>query len=211
MYLQLHVFGRKIRTEKRRDARPGASPRGPSPNATRASANGWDASSTTCSTSLGWTAGKISLERENFDLPTLVREVVDRLQEFTRHHGASVEVTPSAPLGVGWDRSRIDQVITNLLTNAAKYGDDLGRPIEISIANTGRQATITVFNYGPGISPEDRERVFERFERAISANTTSGLGLGLYISREIVKMHGGSIEVESEKGAWARFRMTLPI
>jgi signal transduction histidine kinase len=107
-----------------------------------------------------------------------------------------------------WDRSRVDQALTNLLSNALKYG--AGSPVDIALADLGDRATIAVRDRGIGIAPEDRERVFGRFERAVSSSHYGGLGLGLYITQEIARAHGGSIVIESEPGAGATFILTLP-
>jgi signal transduction histidine kinase len=108
-----------------------------------------------------------------------------------------------------WDRFRVEQVLTNLLTNAARYGD--GKPVEITVRRDGERAEVRVLDHGPGIAEADQERIFQRFERATSASEVSGLGLGLYIARQIVEMHGGSLRVESTPGAGAAFITTLPL
>ena len=98
--------------------------------------------------------------------------------------------------------------MTNLLSNALKYG--AGRPIDVSLAELDEQVKIRVRDEGIGIAPEDRERVLGRFERAVSSSHYGGLGLGLYIANEIVRAHGGSIDIESEPGRGATFTISLP-
>ena len=107
-----------------------------------------------------------------------------------------------------WDRLRLEQVLSNLLTNALKFG--AGAPIEVVVSTRGETARMTVTDNGIGIHDEDRRRIFERFERAVSGETYPGMGLGLWITREIVEAHGGKIAVESRPGAGARFEVTLP-
>jgi len=107
-----------------------------------------------------------------------------------------------------WDRLRIEQVVTNLVGNAIKYG--AGRPIEVTIEALGETARISVLDHGIGISPEDEERVFGRFERAVSERHYSGFGLGLWISRQIVEAHGGTIRFERPPDAATRFVVDLP-
>ena len=102
---------------------------------------------------------------------------------------------------------RLEQVVVNLLSNAIKYG--AGKPISVTVALAGPAARIIVRDRGIGIGAEDQARIFERFERAVSLNY-GGLGLGLYITREIVRAHGGTIRVESEPGAGAAFIVELP-
>src|SRR5207237_650146 len=104
---------------------------------------------------------------------------------------------------------RIEQVLTNLISNALKYGD--GKPVTIEVRAEGRAAQIVVRDRGIGISPENLGRIFGRFERAVSARNYGGLGLGLYITRQIVEAHGGSIGVESEQGQGSAFFVELPL
>jgi PAS domain S-box-containing protein len=152
--------------------------------------------------------GSFRLELEAFDLVGLVHEVVQRFDEEAERRGSTVAVqVPDAVLG-RWDRSRVDQALTNLLSNALKYG--AGSPIDIVLADHGDRVTITVRDQGIGIAPEDRERVFGRFERAVSSSHYGGLGLGLYITSEIARAHGGSIAIDSEPGRGATFILSLP-
>jgi signal transduction histidine kinase len=119
-------------------------------------------------------------------------------------------VTVTAAEGVVgfWDRSRLDQVITNLLANALKFG--AGKPVEVRVTALGEAAVLSVEDKGIGIHEADQRRIFERFERAVSAGNYSGMGLGLWITREIVEAHGGRIRLESRPGAGSTFRLTLP-
>jgi signal transduction histidine kinase len=104
---------------------------------------------------------------------------------------------------------RLEQLLTNLLTNALKYGG--GHPVEIHVTSSGGRACWSIRDQGIGIAPEDRDRIFGRFERAVSTRQYGGLGLGLYISREIVRALGGDIQVESQPGAGAVFTIALPL
>lgn len=107
------------------------------------------------------------------------------------------------------DPVRIEQVLSNLLSNAIRYGR--GTPIEVELLQAGVEVCISVKDSGMGISKEDQLKIFHRFQRAVPAREVSGLGLGLYIAREIVEAHDGKIAVESELGQGATFRVTLPI
>jgi signal transduction histidine kinase len=104
---------------------------------------------------------------------------------------------------------RIEQVIINLLTNALRYGR--GKPVEVRLQVEGGLAQLFVKDHGIGMSKEAQTKIFNRFERAVDSNEVSGLGLGLYISRQIVEAHGGTIRVESELGQGSTFEVVLPL
>jgi signal transduction histidine kinase len=104
---------------------------------------------------------------------------------------------------------RIEQIVNNLLSNAIKYGG--GQPIEMSVSRKENRAEVVVRDYGIGIAPEHVRRIFGRFERAVSSRQYGGLGLGLYISRQIAEAHGGEIQVRSELGKGSTFIIDLPL
>ena len=116
--------------------------------------------------------------------------------------------TYSEPLNSHIDIYRIEQVIVNLLTNAKKYG--AGTPIKVEVCKKNDSIQLLVHDQGPGIKEHDTERIFERFERAISSNEVSGLGLGLYISRQIMEQNQGKLFVRSVHGKGSTFVMELP-
>jgi len=120
-----------------------------------------------------------------------------------------VRLEAQAPVVGNWDKARLEQVVTNLLSNAIKYG--AGAPIAINVRTFDGRARLAVRDEGIGVSPSERGRIFERFERAVSAKHYGGLGLGLYIVRRIVDAHGGQIAVESAPGAGAQFVVELPL
>ena len=154
------------------------------------------------------TAGRLRLELEDVDLSAVVRDVVGRLgEEATRTH-SYIEVSAVIPVVGMWDRIRVEQVVTNLLTNACKFGG--GKPIEITVEERGPIGRLVVVDHGIGIAPEDVERIFHRYEQAISSRAFGGLGLGLYIARQIIEAHGGTIRVESQPGAGSTFTVDLP-
>jgi signal transduction histidine kinase len=154
-------------------------------------------------------ANKLTLHLERVELRELVADVAERISEEYARAGVRLDIAP-CPRVVGvWDRSRVEQVVLNLLSNALKYG--VGKPVRVEVTVDGEGARLSVKDEGLGLREEDRARIFERFERAISANEASGLGLGLYISREIVQAHGGRIVVESQLGAGSTFTVTLPL
>jgi signal transduction histidine kinase len=151
---------------------------------------------------------RLRLELEEVDLGTLTREIVGRYESEAARVGSTL-VLEAPPSVVGsWDRLRLEQVITNLVDNAIKYG--AGRPVRLQLDADAGQATLRVKDEGIGIAPEFLMRVFERFERAVSDRHYGGLGLGLYITRTIVEAMGGSIQVASTLGAGATFTVVLP-
>jgi signal transduction histidine kinase len=155
--------------------------------------------------------GRFCIKPEiDVDLFKLVREVVERYRpqwEMT-HSPVKLELLGESPKGQ-WDSLRMEQVISNLLTNAIKYGR--GKPIEVTISSDRSVARISIRDFGSGISKADQARIFNRFERAGSIGSFGGLGLGLYITRQIVAAHDGTISIESEVGKGATFIIDLPL
>jgi signal transduction histidine kinase len=154
-------------------------------------------------------SGRLKLERERLDLASLVEEI------FARHTDDAARTgTPLALRRVGgsvegtWDRLRLDQVVTNLVGNALKYGR--GKPVEVTVEGAAQVVRLAVRDQGIGIAPEHQERIFERFERAVADRSYGGLGLGLWITRQIVEAHGGSVRVESAPAAGSTFLVELP-
>jgi PAS domain S-box-containing protein len=156
-------------------------------------------------------AGRLELQRESVDLGALARDVVRGLGADAARAGCSVAVeTEAQPLMGTWDRARLEQVVTNLLANALKYG--AGRPVTVAVQRHGEEARLSVSDHGIGVPPSERQRIFERFGRAVSARHYGGLGLGLYIVRRIVEAHGGTVGVEDgADGNGARFTVRLPL
>ncbi|REG35704.1 PAS domain S-box-containing protein [Archangium gephyra] len=155
------------------------------------------------------TSGRLALVCQEMELPALVEEVVGRMRPELERAGCRVSLALESPLTGSWDRSRLDQVLTNLLSNAAKYGK--GRPIEIrASALPEDRVCVSVRDEGIGITPEDQARIFGRFERAVSERHYGGLGLGLWISQQLVVRFGGHIGVKSEPGKGATFTVELP-
>jgi PAS domain S-box-containing protein len=154
-------------------------------------------------------SGRFTVEREPIDLAAVVREVVTRFEP--QAHRAGSPLTLEAPENVETqsDRLRFDQVVTNLVDNAIKYGD--GKPIHVSLAREPGWAVLTVRDEGIGIDPGKLEVIFGRYERAVSERHYGGLGLGLYISRSVVEALGGTVSAESERGAGSAFEVRLPL
>ncbi len=154
-------------------------------------------------------AGRLRLEPEPMDISALVRDVVGRQRAARRRRTPEIRVQADDPIEGRWDPMRIEQVVTNLVTNACKYGGD--EPIDVQVAHHPDGVQIVVRDRGMGIGRADQARIFERFERAASTQSYAGLGLGLWIAREVVEAHGGHITVLSEAGQGAEFRVVLPL
>jgi signal transduction histidine kinase len=153
--------------------------------------------------------GRLALHREALDLVALVSDHVARLTgESARPAPQIVLSATGAPHG-HWDRTRLEQVVSNLVSNAIKYG--AGEPVEVEVGAEADHAVLIVRDHGIGIAPEDQARIFGRFERAVSSRNYGGLGLGLWIARQIVEAHGGTIAVRSAPGQGAEFRVQLPL
>ena len=153
--------------------------------------------------------GRLTLQCEPFDLSKLVGELVERFRFEFERVGCKLE-TQIEPNVIGnWDRLRIEQAIVNLLTNAIKYG--AGKPIVITLKTQAENAILSVQDFGIGIAKEDQMRIFERFERAVPIQRFAGIGLGLYITRQIIEAHGGIVLVESALGKGAVFKLRLPL
>jgi signal transduction histidine kinase len=154
------------------------------------------------------TSGRLDLDLEPVDLTAVVRDAAARFREDLVRAGCALEIRTDGPCVGEWDRVRLEQVVTNLLSNAAKYG--ASRPIEVTVRGDETGARLSVRDQGIGIPAEHQARIFERFERAVSDRHYGGLGLGLWIVRQIVEALGGSIRVESVAGEGSTFTVLLP-
>lgn len=154
------------------------------------------------------TAGRLQLDLEEVEICAVIREVVSRHEQEAVRAGSPIQVDVCEPLLGHWDRLRLEQVVTNLIANAIKYG--AGKPIHVLLTGDESRVHLEVRDEGIGISSEDARRIFERFERAVPSRNYGGLGLGLYISRSIVEAMGGQIRVKSEPGEGSVFVVELP-
>ena len=154
-------------------------------------------------------SGKLSMNVAETDLAILVSETLSRFapQLEAAKCQLSADLDPGTIAEV--DSFRFEQVVTNLITNVAKYAP--GQPVEVTLKKTPNTAILRIRDHGGGIPADQHDRVFERFERLVSASKVSGLGLGLHISKEIVEAHGGTIQVESAVGRGAEFTVILPL
>jgi signal transduction histidine kinase len=153
------------------------------------------------------TAGRLRLEREEFDLCDLVREVAAGYDEQCRAAGVGMAIDCEGDCRGRWDRTRIGQVVDNLLSNAVRYGE--GTPIELRVRGNSDGVALSVRDHGTGIAPADRHRIFERFEQAAAGKRHGGLGLGLWISRRIVEAHSGTIRLDGVTGTGTIFVVEL--
>ncbi|WP_304984715.1 MULTISPECIES: HAMP domain-containing sensor histidine kinase [unclassified Corallococcus] len=154
------------------------------------------------------TAGRLRLELEELDLASVAAEILYRFSAAAAQAGTELGLEAPVPVVGRWDRLRLEQVVTNLVSNALKYG--AGRPVIVSVEAQGSLARLTVKDHGIGIAPDDLARIFERFERAVSDRHYGGLGLGLYITRQIVEAFGGTVRAVSTPGEGATFLLELP-
>lgn len=156
-------------------------------------------------------AGRLSIQREPVDLLALIKTVIERTTAIMGDHQIQLVVTGDIPR-LDVDPARIEEVLTNLLSNAARYSFPQSR-VTIEVARRDDEAEVSVTNRGPGIPAAEISQLFSRFYRTpeIRAGPVRGLGLGLYISKGIVEAHGGKIRVESTPGETTTFRFTLPL
>ncbi|RKG70628.1 response regulator [Corallococcus sp. CA054B] len=155
------------------------------------------------------TSGRLKITRTDVDLGDLLVEVTRFAEEEARRDGTPLTVDVKGPVMGAFDPSRISQVVHNLIANALKFGR--GRPVDVTLQPDGEVVRLSVVDHGIGIKPEDRERIFDRFERAVSTHHYGGLGLGLWVSRQVVEAHQGRIDVEDTPGGGTTFRVTLPL
>jgi PAS domain S-box-containing protein len=154
------------------------------------------------------TAGRLVLRPETVDLAAIVRDAAAKWRETLARAKSELHLRVGENITGRWDPMRLEQIIDNLVGNAVKYG--AGKPVEVVAESDGAMAHIVVRDEGIGIAPEDQQRIFERFERAVSKRSYGGFGLGLWIVRKIVEAHRGEIRVSSEVGRGSRFEVMLP-
>jgi signal transduction histidine kinase len=151
----------------------------------------------------------VTLDLGAVSLPDLVSSLVSQIEGVLGTHAVLVEVSGHPPPVLA-DPRRVEQIVTNLVENASKYSGD-GTPIRILVAAANGGATLAVEDQGPGISPEEMPRLFDRYFQAQRARARRrGLGLGLFITKGLVEAHGGTISVESTPGVGSTFRVWLP-
>ena len=153
--------------------------------------------------------GKLQFNEKLFDFDKLVKDTIEEMQQTTQDHVIKLQGSTKKKLLA--DEDRIRQVLINLLSNAIKYSPQAKR-ILVQLSSSKQEITCGVKDYGLGISKEHREKIFERFFRSGSKTQTyPGMGLGLYISKQIIERQGGKIWVESEEGKGSLFCFSLPV
>jgi len=153
-------------------------------------------------------SGQLSIRPGQVELMNLLERVVSDLSLQAAATGCTLSLAPHPPVQGCWDEFRIEQVVVNLLTNALRYGG--GQPVEVSVQYAENVVRIHVRDEGKGIAPQDLERIFEPYERGARNGEPKGLGLGLYISRQLAVSHGGELRVTSKPGEGSTFTLILP-
>lgn len=156
------------------------------------------------------TTGRMDLKLENTDLVVITKQVIQSFSETLKREKNKIKIEAKTAVLGKWDKVRIEQTITNLISNAIKYGE--GKPIEIKILKSGNLGKFIIMDQGLGIPPSDQKVIFELFKRAQGPGEyKKGLGVGLYISSQIIKIHGGKIKVSSIPNKGTSFTMELPL
>jgi len=156
------------------------------------------------------TSGKVMLESITCDLSDLLRNIVITFAEPARHAGSPIKIDVPASLPGLWDPLAMEQIIDNLISNAIKYGGH--HPVEVRAEALNDMVQISVRDHGPGISAENRARIFGRFERVVGVEESrSGFGIGLWVVSQLVEAMEGLITVENAQDGGAVFTVTVPL
>ncbi len=153
--------------------------------------------------------GNLTLKPERFDLCQAVTQVAETMRPTADQAHCEFSCRTPGPIVGTWDRLRVEQIVMNLLSNAFKYSP--GAAVTLSVSVEKGEAVIEVRDHGPGVVPQDFERIFERFERGSPRQNQGGLGLGLYVSRQIAQAHGGTIAGRNLPEGGALFTVRLPL
>jgi len=154
-------------------------------------------------------SGRLSIRPKQTDLSVLLERIVSDLAHQAGAQGSTIALTAQAHVIGLWDAFRIEQVVVNLLNNALRYGQK--KPIEVTLTADAHRARIDVRDYGMGILSADQQRIFNAFERGANNEAPGGLGLGLYITKQLTEAHQGEIVVLSSLGEGAVFSVSLPL
>ena len=154
-------------------------------------------------------SGRLRLELEHGDLGEVVKEVAGRFSEDASHAKCELRLSVASGISTQLDKFRLDEALGNVISNAIKYG--AGKPIEVELKSKAGKAMLVVQDRGIGIPVEDLSRIFGRFERTTISHNYGGLGLGLYIAKQVIEQHDGSIRAESRSGGGARVVVELPL
>lgn len=155
------------------------------------------------------TTGKMDLDLKAENLTNVVKETLKRFDDHITLAGCQLKADLNGDINGMWDQVRIEQAVSNLLTNAIKYGQ--GGAIEVKVEKHSSWAKIMVSDNGIGIDPSKQKIIFERFQRGTKDGKYQGLGVGLFIAKQITQAHGGRINVKSKLGSGSKFTIELPI
>jgi signal transduction histidine kinase len=153
-------------------------------------------------------ADRLTLEPARFDLADWVRQIAQGMAPLAEHGGSPLILSlPDTLFGV-WDRTAVEQIVENLLSNALKFGP--AKPVEVSLEDGSGEIRLSVADHGPGIAPADQKRIFAAFETIIARAEGGGFGVGLWVVGRLVRAMGGAVALDSLPGRGARFTVTLP-
>ena len=155
-------------------------------------------------------AGHLQLALEEFDLCEVVNDCTRKYQQLANHAGSVLRCRVPTMLTGRWDRLAIEQILDNLISNAIRYGDSKPVDVEVDLDAGADVVVLRVVDRGIGIHPDDRERIFDRFERAAGNKRDGGFGIGLWLTHQLVRAQGGELGLESELGAGSTFTIRLP-
>jgi signal transduction histidine kinase len=153
-------------------------------------------------------AERVRLDASAFDLCELVRACIRKYEQLASRAGSTLACDLPGPVEGIWDQLATEQILDNLVSNAIRYGD--GKPVRVEVQSGPEWVEVRVIDHGIGIAPADRERIFQRFERASGAPRGGGFGIGLWLSSKLVQAQGGSMIVQSEPGSGSTFIVRLP-
>jgi signal transduction histidine kinase len=153
--------------------------------------------------------GRPSIDRAETDLGQIVEDVTHAFDDTALRAGSELTLSIRGPVVGRWDPIRLEQIVANLLDNAIKFGD--GKPIRVELESAGEKARLSIRDEGGGISREDEPHVFERYWRASEHRSVGGLGLGLYVVKEMTEAHGGSVTLERNSTGGSTFVLELPL
>lgn len=153
--------------------------------------------------------GRLKIEKEKVELNELIKDTIERFETQSRNIGIKINFEEGKKIIGNWDKIRLEQVVANLLSNAIKYGKE--KPVTISTSREKNKAYIKVKDHGIGIPKQNQKIIFDRFKRAVGGKKYRGLGVGLYISQQIMKAHKGKLKVKSEQEKGSEFIIELPL
>lgn len=153
--------------------------------------------------------GELVLNRKQIDMSQLVQSVIERCQVESKKSGCQINFAGEPDVIGFWDKMMLEQIVMSIFTNAIKYG--AGKPVEVTVSKVGGRARLVVRDYGIGITEENYNKIFEKFGRVASVRHLGGIGLGLYICKEYISVHNGTIHVESKINQGSTFTVELPL